>query len=196
MTGGVWMILKGVRSSARTGSPVGRQLALGSSFESVARRSLKIFFPSALNGTVSPFFTACARSKTARDACQMPERSGLPSAVVGAGAERLGEPSGSRGIPGVLYPCHCAEAEAVIRHASNAPIGTPGTLGTPGTYRLPTVQFGVPVPPGPDVPANTQRPSGNLNDVALIRFVPFFAREPVIVTWSPFFSVVGFHPSR
>src|SRR5688500_912216 len=103
------MILKGVRSSARTGSPVGRQRALGSSFDCVARRSEKIRLPSAETGTVSAFVTACAGSNTARDACQMPERSGLPSVVFGAGAERFGEPSGSRGIPGVLYPCHCAE---------------------------------------------------------------------------------------
>jgi hypothetical protein len=30
---------------------------------------------------------------------QIPERSGLPSAARGAGAERLGFPSGSRGVP-------------------------------------------------------------------------------------------------
>src|SRR5688500_967495 len=119
ITGGVWMILNGVRSNARTGRPVGRQRALGSSFDCVARRSSKIFRPSAVNGIVSPFFTACARSNTAREACQMPDRSGLPSAVFGAGAERFGEPSGSREMPGVLYPCHCADAEALnaIAHA-------------------------------------------------------------------------------
>src|SRR5688572_24798509 len=195
------MILKGVRSSARTGRPVGRQRALGSSFDCVARRSLKIFLPSALNGMVSPFLTACARSNTARDACQIPERSGLPSAVFGAGALRFGEPSGSRGIPGVLYPCHCANAEPVTRHTHKAPIAvhtlrTLGIPGTPGTYRLPTVQLGVPVPPGPDVPANTQRPSGSWNDSALTRFDPFLALEPRMRTLSPCFSDVGFHPSR
>jgi hypothetical protein len=31
---------------------------------------------------------------------QTPERSGLPSAVFGAGAVRFGLPSGSRGMPG------------------------------------------------------------------------------------------------
>ena len=34
-------------------------------------------------------------------ACQIPERSGLPSAVLGAGAVRLGLPFGRRGTPGV-----------------------------------------------------------------------------------------------
>src|SRR5262245_22781803 len=38
----------------------------------------------------------------------MPERSGLPSAVRGTGADRSGLPSGVRGIPGVLRLTHCA----------------------------------------------------------------------------------------
>src|SRR5579862_544274 len=41
---------------------------------------------------------------------QMPERSGLPSAVRGAGAERFGLPSGRRGMPGALRSNHCAAA--------------------------------------------------------------------------------------
>src|SRR5471030_2266976 len=38
----------------------------------------------------------------------MPDKSGLPSAVFGAGAARLGVPSGSRGIPGDLKLNHWA----------------------------------------------------------------------------------------
>src|ERR1039457_6480557 len=40
---------------------------------------------------------------------QIPERSGLPSSVLGAGAARLGFPSGNRGIPEVGEFSHCAE---------------------------------------------------------------------------------------
>src|ERR1051325_5664008 len=39
---------------------------------------------------------------------QIPERSGLPSAIRGAGAVRLGLPSASLGIPAVGYFSHCA----------------------------------------------------------------------------------------
>src|ERR1700686_359976 len=41
---------------------------------------------------------------------QMPDRSGLPSAVFGAGADRFGFPSGVRGTPGVGEFSHCAES--------------------------------------------------------------------------------------
>src|ERR1051325_4276206 len=41
-------------------------------------------------------------------ACQMPERSGLPSASRGAGAVRFGFPSFVRGIPSVGHLNHCA----------------------------------------------------------------------------------------
>src|SRR6266850_5982741 len=41
---------------------------------------------------------------------QTPVRSGLPSAVRGAGAAMLGAPSGRRGVPGAGYLSHCAAA--------------------------------------------------------------------------------------
>jgi len=40
--------------------------------------------------------------------------SGLPSAVLGAGAARFGFPSGSRGMPAVGYLCHCGADDADI----------------------------------------------------------------------------------
>src|SRR6185436_5727776 len=43
---------------------------------------------------------------------QMPERSGFPSAVRGAGAERFGRPSGNRGIAGEGYVAHWPRAVA------------------------------------------------------------------------------------
>src|ERR1700674_790024 len=54
---------------------------------------------------------------------QTPERSGLPSADRGAGAERLGLPSGVLGTPAVGRTGHCAvsgdnDAERTIRLAS------------------------------------------------------------------------------
>src|SRR5262252_3355231 len=41
-----------------------------------------------------------------------PERSGLPSGIFGAGADRFGLPSGVRGIPESGYFSHCAEAKS------------------------------------------------------------------------------------
>src|SRR5262245_25158132 len=44
---------------------------------------------------------------------QMPEKSGRPSVIFGAGAVRFGLPSGRRGIPGVGCFTHCALVDAV-----------------------------------------------------------------------------------
>src|SRR5262245_24807534 len=44
--------------------------------------------------------------------CHRPERSGLPSAVLGAGPVRLGWPSAVLGTPGVGYEGHCAAIDA------------------------------------------------------------------------------------
>src|SRR5262245_48884551 len=43
--------------------------------------------------------------------CQMPERSTFPSGVRGAGAARLGLPSGVRGMPSTLTVSHCADGD-------------------------------------------------------------------------------------
>src|SRR5580704_11074336 len=48
---------------------------------------------------------------------QMPDRSSLPSAVRGAGAERFGSPSAVRGMPGVLIVSHCAAKGADSKNA-------------------------------------------------------------------------------
>src|SRR4026209_1375920 len=45
------------------------------------------------------------------DTSQMPERSGLPSAVRGVGALRFTLPSAPRGTPGGSRLSHCAETE-------------------------------------------------------------------------------------
>ena len=44
---------------------------------------------------------------------QIPERSTLPSDVLGARAERFGLPSRVRGMPDVGYFSHCAESDTV-----------------------------------------------------------------------------------
>jgi hypothetical protein len=50
----------------------------------------------------------------------MPDRSGLPSAVLGAGAPRLGAPAGVLGTPGDGYFTHCPRAgEDVITSAAS-----------------------------------------------------------------------------
>src|SRR5881396_788412 len=56
------------------------------------------------------FFRSAAtlRSYFSELLCQIPDKSGLPSAVRGAGAARLGLPSALRGVPGVGYFSHCA----------------------------------------------------------------------------------------
>src|SRR5690348_13785171 len=47
---------------------------------------------------------------------QIPSRFGLPSAILGVGAVRLGSPFGSRGMPGV-FTLHCAAAGRVMAHS-------------------------------------------------------------------------------
>src|SRR4030095_11092139 len=49
---------------------------------------------------------------------QMPDRWGLASGVLGAGAVRFGLPSGVRGMPGVGSLSHCAVAPAAQRRTS------------------------------------------------------------------------------
>src|SRR5439155_8475044 len=46
-------------------------------------------------------------------ASQMPEKSGFPSRVRGAGALRFGAPEARRGTPGVSILNHCADTGAV-----------------------------------------------------------------------------------
>src|SRR5688572_12805784 len=47
-----------------------------------------------------------------------PERSGLPSGDLGAGAARFGLPSGKRGMPGVGVFNHCACADTVTSNTA------------------------------------------------------------------------------
>src|SRR6185436_12381226 len=47
-----------------------------------------------------------------------PDRSGFPSAVRGAGADKFGLPSAVRGMPGVGYFSHCAESVALVSNSA------------------------------------------------------------------------------
>src|SRR6266849_4608181 len=53
------------------------------------------------------------RSYLSEILCHKPERSGLPSAVRGAGAVRFGLPLAVRGMPGVGRFSHCASSGAL-----------------------------------------------------------------------------------
>src|SRR6516162_8060570 len=62
-------------------------------------------------GVAWPFCPRCPRWPAApRTRFQIPERSGFPSAVRGAGAGRFGFPSGFRGTPASRNAGHCANA--------------------------------------------------------------------------------------
>src|SRR6202161_986034 len=66
----------------------------------------------------SPGFRSAAKFMvylTPLGCCQIPDRSGLPSAAFGAGAVRFGLPSAVRGIPGDGIFSHWAETGTVMR---------------------------------------------------------------------------------
>src|SRR5262245_55507522 len=89
MTSGFWMIFHGGGDALTRGTPCGRQLANGSSpeCEPSARCSTSVFAQGG-NGT-SLGLRSVAMSSTyfGLSDSQMPDRSGWPSAVLGAGAE-------------------------------------------------------------------------------------------------------------
>src|SRR5205814_8840240 len=51
----------------------------------------------------------------------IPEKSGLPSAVLGAGASRFGVPLVLRGTPALGYFSHCATTDVAIAQHSAVP---------------------------------------------------------------------------
>src|SRR6267143_4569598 len=61
-------------------------------------------------------------------ASHIPERSGFPSAVLGAGAPRFGVPAGVLGIPAVGYFIHCAASGAQIAIATLKTTNTTTTM--------------------------------------------------------------------
>src|SRR4029453_10613599 len=73
----------------------------------------------------------------------IPEKSGLPSAALGAGADRLGLPSAARGMPEVRCFTHCAsiavDAHTATATSSTAPVRacTPTLIAPPGVPERP-----------------------------------------------------------
>src|SRR3984893_8440870 len=83
ITLGVWIILNG--NGDWRGTPDGRQLALGSSFE---RRSLLSLRAHGCKGSFSPGLRATAMSPIILGSGpQIPDRSGFPSAARGGGPD-------------------------------------------------------------------------------------------------------------
>src|SRR5437899_9921419 len=70
---------------------------------------------------------------------QTPDKSGLSSAVRGAGAAMSGVPSGWRGVPGVGYLSHCA---AALVDSSDTKTARAAALDRP-TDRMGGPPFGV-----------------------------------------------------
>src|SRR5258708_29768197 len=108
------MIFQGAGAASSLGTPCGRQFASDSSAEwAPVARSLKTFSAQGWKGTS---FRSAARSRMyLRPGSQTPERFGLPSAVLGTGAERFGWPSAVRGMPGAFWLSHWAGAAPAAR---------------------------------------------------------------------------------
>src|SRR6516162_1049174 len=137
MNFGVWTIFHGAGAASILGTPWGRQLASGSSLEwEPSMRCSKSALAHVWNGTW-PGWRSAARLRRYLLALgsQTPERSGLPPANRGAGAERLGRPSPVRGMPESGTLVHCATRGEDIQKtaASAAGIGLPAftSMGLP-----------------------------------------------------------------
>src|SRR5215471_11257422 len=109
----VLRILNGYGTAVDRGTPPTTHQPVGSSLLSVSRRCL---YSSAPHGVIgAPSFRSFARSPMYRVCViQMPDKSGLPSGCLGAGAVRFGLPSAVRGMPGVGYLIHCAESDLLV----------------------------------------------------------------------------------
>src|SRR5580692_9070918 len=119
--------------------PAGRHWTVhGSSLPRFPRRRL---YNSSAHGWISEGFNPAAmfaRWPGPAFSIHRPERSGLPSAVRGAGAVRLGLPSAVRGMPGVGRLSHCAAsgAGAIAMLAAAARIAITDRLADAGTTLL------------------------------------------------------------
>src|SRR5438093_7982090 len=113
-TPGVWTILNGeLRTSIASGMPCGIQRSEGLPLPSDSARCLYRDAAHGWNGG-SPKSAAIFCRYRPLVALQMPDRSGLPSGVVGAGAVRSALPSAVRGALGSRRFTHCANAAQLI----------------------------------------------------------------------------------
>src|SRR5215475_2124738 len=108
------MSLNGVAgTSIASGTPWGRHRPEGRSLLIVSCRCLYNAAAAGWNGTSTPFQAIFSRYR-ASGFLQIPVRSGLPSDVLGTGAERLGLPSAVRGILGSGTLAHCRKKRLMI----------------------------------------------------------------------------------
>src|SRR5213078_367143 len=114
------------RALVLSAGPHGRHWIPGESF---CRSSARCRTKDSAQGWISPGFRSAAtlRSYFSELLCQIPDKSGLPSAVRGAGAARFGLPFGVRGMPGVGYFSHCAAS--VVVSANKIITNTMGFIG-------------------------------------------------------------------
>src|ERR1700682_2933553 len=113
---GVWTIFHGAGAALILGTPCGRQCAAWSSLEcDPSLRSSKSALAQGWNGTSSGFMSAARLWTYLPLGSQMPDRSAWPSGNRGAGAERLGLPSGVRGTAVGGTFTHCAQTGAQVK---------------------------------------------------------------------------------
>src|SRR5271170_107273 len=125
MVPGVCTIFQGAGAASILGTPCGRQFASGSSLE--WEPSVRWSYRALAQGWkgTSPGFRSTAISRTYRLALgsQMPERSGWPSGLRGAGAERLAFP-----LEGRFFHCAASGRENRIAAAKQVRISEPMTI--------------------------------------------------------------------
>src|ERR1700730_2787838 len=119
---GAWTIFHGAGAALILGTPWGRQFASGSSREwAPSMRESNSALAHGWNGTSSGLRSAAMfLTYLAPSGSQIPDRSGLPSADRGRGAERFAVPSAVRGTPvrGILV--HCADNDVDIKNKANS----------------------------------------------------------------------------
>src|SRR6266853_2133929 len=106
-------------SVSKSVTPCVRQRSDGWPFARFSVRSVERAAAQGSMETVAPSARSARCLLSA--ATQIPDRSGLPSGIFGAGAERFGFPSGVRGTPGV-GDFHCADAGTKDAKRSTAPL--------------------------------------------------------------------------
>src|SRR5215471_11049699 len=109
---------------------------------------------------------------------QMPDKSGLPSTVRGAGADRLGRPSDVFGTPAVGYVSHCAETVRGTETATRSADAVANTLVTSLTVTSRLEERGFEryfCVPAADSLRNSLRPSANVRSRPTALWVPSLA---------------------
>src|SRR5215813_12633280 len=116
------------RALVLSAGPHGRHWIPG---ESLRKSSARCRTKASAQGWISPAFMSAATLPEyfAEILCQIPDKSGLPSTVRGAGAVRFGLPLAVRGMPGVGYFSHCAAT--VIVTANKIIMNTMGFITSP-----------------------------------------------------------------